>query len=131
MQAAILRAWRGTRRCAASSSSQLSGDDDTAVGFNAQGGVGCISVTANVAPKTVRAKCRPLCSGAIWRRRAQIEDKLAALHKVLFFEPSPAPAKYACSLLGLCTEDVRLPMIPCSDAAQGKVRAAMTHAGLL
>ena len=61
----------------------------------------------------------------------KLDEKLAPLHKALFVEPSPAPAKYACSLLGLCSEDVRLPLLACSDAAKAQIRAAMTHAGLI
>lgn len=109
---------------------QLSGDDPNAVGFNASGGRGCISVTANVAPKLCADMQNATLQGAFDAAR-QIEERLAELHKVLFIEPSPAPTKYACSLLGLCTEDVRLPIIPCSDAAKTKIRAVMTQAGLL
>jgi 4-hydroxy-tetrahydrodipicolinate synthase len=60
-----------------------------------------------------------------------IDDRLAPLHKALFIEPSPAPAKFACSLLGLCTDEVRLPLLVCSDAAKAQIKSAMTHAGLL
>jgi len=109
---------------------QLSGDDPSAVGFNAHGGVGCISVTANVAPKLCAQIQEATRKGAFAEARA-IDAGLAALHKAMFVEPSPAPAKYACSLLGLCTDEMRLPILPCSDAAKGKVRAAMTQAGLL
>lgn len=109
---------------------QLSGDDGSALGFNAHGGVGCISVTANVAPKLFAQMQDATLQGAFEAAR-QIDAKLAALHKALFVEPSPAPAKYACSLLGLCTDEVRLPIIPCSDGAKTTIRAAMTQAGLL
>jgi 4-hydroxy-tetrahydrodipicolinate synthase len=109
---------------------QLSGDDPNAVGFNASGGRGCISVTANVAPKLCAHLQDATLQGA-WDTARQIEERLAELHKVLFLEPSPAPAKYACSLLGHCTEDVRLPIIPCSDAAKAKIKAMMVQAGLL
>lgn len=109
---------------------QLSGEDATAVGFNAQGGVGCISVTANVAPRLC-AQLQEATLRGDYEAARSIDTKLAPLHKALFFEPSPAPAKYACSLLGLCTDEVRLPLIACSDAAKAQVRAAMTHAGLL
>jgi 4-hydroxy-tetrahydrodipicolinate synthase len=109
---------------------QLSGDDGSALGFAAHGGVGCISVTANVAPALCAELQDALAKGDFAAARA-IDDKLAPLHKALFVEPSPAPTKYACSLLGLCTDDVRLPMLPCSDAAKAHIRAAMTHAGLI
>lgn len=109
---------------------QLSGDDPNAIGFNAFGGRGCISVTANVAPKLCAQMQEAMLQGAYDTARA-IDDKLSPLHKALFCEPSPAPTKYACSLLGLCTDDVRLPIITCSDAAKAQVRSAMTHAGLI
>ncbi len=108
---------------------QLSGEDPSAVGFNAQGGRGCISVTANVAPKLCAQMQEATLQGAFEAART-IDAKLAALHKAMFVEPSPAPAKYACSLLGLCTDEVRLPLLACSDAAKAQVRAAMTQAGL-
>lgn len=109
---------------------QLSGDDPNAIGFIAQGGRGCISVTANVAPKLCAQMQEAALQGAFDTAR-DIDDKLAPLHKALFCEPSPAPTKYACSLLGLCTDEVRLPIIPCSDAAKTQIRSAMTHAGLI
>ncbi|MEZ5962148.1 MAG: 4-hydroxy-tetrahydrodipicolinate synthase [Hyphomonadaceae bacterium] len=109
---------------------QLSGDDPNAIGFNAQGGRGCISVTANVAPKLCSQMQDATLQGAFDTARA-IDDKLAPLHKALFCEPSPAPTKYACSLLGLCTDEVRLPIITLSDAGKAQVRSAMTHAGLI
>jgi len=109
---------------------QLSGDDPSAVGFNASGGRGCISVTANVAPKLCAEIQNVALRGAFDTAR-DLDARLADLHKILFIEPSPAPAKYACSLLGLCTEDVRLPIIPCSDAAKSKIKDAMVQAGLL
>ncbi len=108
----------------------LSGDDGSALGFNANGGVGCISVTANVAPKLFAQMQEATWRGDYGAARA-IDAKLAALHKALFIEPSPAPTKYACSLLGKCGEEVRLPMIPCSDAAKARILAAMKEAGLL
>jgi 4-hydroxy-tetrahydrodipicolinate synthase len=107
---------------------QLSGNDDSAVGFNAQGGRGCISVTANVAPELCAQMQNASLAGDYKTARA-INDRLAPLHKALFIEPSPGPIKYACSLLGLCTEDVRLPLLPPSDAAKVEVRAALAHAG--
>lgn len=109
---------------------QLSGEDPSAVGFNAHGGRGCISVTANVAPKLSAQMQEATLNGAFDAARA-IDDKLAPLHKALFAEPSPAPAKYACSLLGLCSDEVRLPLLVCSEAARAQIKAAMTHAGLL
>jgi 4-hydroxy-tetrahydrodipicolinate synthase len=109
---------------------QLSGDDPNAIGYNAMGGRGCISVTANVAPKLCAELQNAIRQGAFETARA-IDDQLAGLHKAMFVEPSPAPAKYGASLLGKCAEDVRLPIIPCSDGAKAAVRAAMTQAGLI
>ncbi|MEZ5958344.1 MAG: 4-hydroxy-tetrahydrodipicolinate synthase [Hyphomonadaceae bacterium] len=109
---------------------QLSGDDPNAIGFNAQGGRGCISVTANVAPNLCSQMQEASLQGAFDTARA-IDDKLAPLHRALFCEPSPAPAKYACSLLGICTDEVRLPIVTLSDAGKTQVRSAMTHAGLI
>lgn len=109
---------------------QLSGEDPSAIGFNAHGGRGCISVTANAAPKLCAQLQDATLQGDYAAARA-VDDKLAPLHKAMFCEPSPAPAKYACSLLGLCTDEVRLPLLACSDAAKTQIRSAMTHAGLI
>ncbi len=109
---------------------QLSGEDPTALGFNALGGRGCISVTANVAPKLCAQLQELTLQGAFEAARA-LDDKLAPLHKAMFAEPSPAPAKYAASLLGLCSDEVRLPLLACGEAAKAQIRAAMTHAGLI
>jgi 4-hydroxy-tetrahydrodipicolinate synthase len=108
----------------------LSGEDPTAVGFNAHGGTGCISVTANVAPRLCAQMQEATLKGAFEEARA-IDAKLAALHKAMFVEPSPAPAKYACSLLGFCSDEVRLPLLTLSEAGKTAVRAAMTQAGLI
>jgi 4-hydroxy-tetrahydrodipicolinate synthase len=109
---------------------QISGEDPSAIGFNAEGGNGVISVTANVAPKLSAQLQDATLRGDFEAARA-IDDKLAPLHKAMFCEPSPAPAKYACSLLNLCSDEVRLPLLACTDAAKAQVRAAMTHAGLI
>ena len=109
---------------------QLSGEDASALGFNALGGVGCISVTANAAPKLCAQMQAATLEGDFEAAR-EIDAKLAALHKAMFIEPSPAPAKYACSLLGLCTEEVRLPIIPVSEPGKAQIRQAMTQAGLI
>ncbi len=109
---------------------QLSGEDGSALGFNAHGGLGCISVTANVAPGLCAQMQEAALDGGFEAARL-IDAKLAPLHKALFCEPSPAPSKYACSLLGLCTEDVRLPLLICTDAAKARIKAAMIHAELL
>lgn len=109
---------------------QLSGDDPNAVGFNAFGGKGCISVTANVAPKLCAEMQEATFKGDYETART-IDVKLSALHKALFVEPSPAPTKYACALLGLCTEEIRLPLLPVTDAAKAVIKSAMTQAGIL
>ena len=108
----------------------LSGEDGSAIGFNAHGGSGCISVTANVAPKLCAQMQEATLRGDFAAARA-VDEKLSPLHKALFVEPSPAPAKYACSLLGLCSDEVRLPLVTCTDAAKARIKAAMTQAGLL
>ena len=109
---------------------QLSGEDQTALAFNVHGGVGCISVTANVAPKLVSDFQKASLAGD-QKTALEIEDKLTELHDVMFIEPSPGPVKYAASLLGLCEVDMRLPMTPITDETKIKVKAAMTKAGLL
>ena len=110
--------------------SLLSGEDGTAVGFNAMGGQGLISVTANVAPELC-ARLQDCCAAGDYGSAHDIDLKLSALHRALFMEPSPAPAKYALSKLGLCREDVRLPLIPVNAATREAVDAAMARAGLL
>ncbi len=110
---------------------QLSGEDPTAVGFNAMGGVGCISVTANVVPDKVAAMQNATLAGDYAAAR-KINDTLARLHRAMFLEASPAPAKYALSVLGLCTDEVRLPLVSVqSDAVKEEIRAAMKEAGVL
>lgn len=107
----------------------LSGDDPSALGYVAHGGHGVISVTSNVAPEA--------CTQRIDRARAgdftgalALQDALIGLDKALFADNSPAPAKWALAQLGLCADEVRLPLAPCSQAAQAQVRAAMHAAGL-
>lgn len=109
--------------------SQLSGDDPSALGFNAHGGVGCVSVTANVAPGLC-AKIQEATRRGDYGAARALDAKLVALHQALFAEPSPAPTKYACMVLGKCHEDVRLPLLACGEGAKARVRAAMTLAGL-
>ncbi len=109
---------------------QISGNDDTAVGYHALGGVGCISVTANVAPRAC-AQMQAACAKGDYAAARAINGKLAALHHALFIEPSPGGVKYAASLLGRCTEDTRLPILPPTDATKAIIRSAMVEAGLL
>jgi 4-hydroxy-tetrahydrodipicolinate synthase len=109
---------------------QLSGEDGTALGFNATGGVGCISVTANIAPRLC-ADFQNACAKGDYAKARELHERLMPLHDVLFCETSPTPVKYAASLIGKCEETVRLPLAPLSETSKAKVRAAMTKAGLL
>jgi len=109
---------------------QLSGEDATALAFNAQGGVGCISVTANIAP----AQCAAMQDA--WRKgdlatAYKYRDLLTPLHDSMFVETSPAPVKYAASLLGKSSDEVRLPLVAASESTRTTVRDAMKKAGLL
>jgi len=107
----------------------VSGEDITALGYMAHGGHGCISVTANVAPKLC-SQFQEACMQGAFENALKLQDRLTPLHDALFVEPSPAPVKYAASLLGLCTDEVRLPLVTATDSARAKVRAAMAHAGV-
>lgn len=109
---------------------QLSGEDATALGFNAHGGVGCISVTANVAPRLCSQFQAATLRGDFEEARS-LQDRLMPLHDAMFAEPSPGPAKYGVSLLGHCSDEVRLPVTTISDACKAQVKDAMVHAGLL
>ena len=109
---------------------QLSGEDATALGFNAHGGQGCISVTANVAP-ALCSEFQIACLNGDYARGLEIQDRLMPLHRALFLESSPAPVKYAAGLLGLCRDEVRLPLVAISDPTRTAVREAMQVAGLL
>ena len=109
---------------------QLSGEDGTVAGFLAQGGHGCISVVANVAPKQ-SAQMHEAWAAQDMDTFHSLRDALSLLATDLFCESNPAPVKYAASLLGKCSDEVRLPLLPASVDAQVKVRAAMEHAGLL
>ncbi|MDB5733636.1 MAG: 4-hydroxy-tetrahydrodipicolinate synthase [Alphaproteobacteria bacterium] len=107
----------------------ISGEDGTALGYNAHGGHGCISVTANVAPRLCAEFQAASLSGDFAKAR-EYQDKLMPLHDAMFCEPSPAPAKFGVSLLGRCLPDVRLPLVEATDAARAQVKAAMQGAGL-
>ncbi len=108
----------------------LSGDDATALAFLAQGGSGVISVTSNVAPKICAAMQAAWRSGEL-REAQRINEILAPLNRALFLETSPSPVKYAASLLGLSTAEVRLPLCEVKDTTKSKVRDAMARAGLV
>lgn len=109
---------------------QLSGEDGTALAFMAHGGHGCISVTSNVAPRLC-AEFQAACLKGDYKAALALQDRLLPLHTNLFLETNPSPVKYALSLLGKIAPDVRLPLVPVSNATQTAVRAAMVHAGLL
>ena len=113
---------------------QLSGEDGTALEFNMRGGVGCISVTANVAAKL----CSEFQEASISKNNSnllskakQINEKLMPLHKSLFIESSPSPVKYAASLLNLCSDEVRLPLVKITEPTKKSVKSAMTYANLI
>jgi 4-hydroxy-tetrahydrodipicolinate synthase len=109
---------------------QLSGEDATALGFNAHGGRGCISVTANVAPRLCAEFQKATLAGD-YAKALEYQDRLMPLHEAIFMEPGVAGAKYALSVLGHCTEEVRSPLLPPTDRVKESIRAAMVHAGLL
>ena len=113
---------------------QLSGEDGTALEFNMRGGVGCISVTANIAPKL----CSEFQEASISKNKSnllakakQINEKLIPLHKALFIESSPSPVKYGASLLKLSSDEVRLPLVKITDKTKKSVKTAMLHANLI
>ena len=110
---------------------QLSGDDELALPFNAAGGAGCISVTANVAPKLC-AEFQAACAANDLKTARQLNDKLYPLHYAMFEDASPGPVKYAMSrVLDYVAEELRLPLVNCNAAAREAVDAALVHAGLL
>jgi 4-hydroxy-tetrahydrodipicolinate synthase len=109
---------------------QLSGEDALALAFMAHGGHGCISVTANVAPRLC-AEFQNACLAGDFRRALEIHDRLMPLHDALFVETSPGPVKYAASRLGLCKASTRLPLAPVSEQTKAAVDAALEKTGLL
>jgi len=109
---------------------QLSGEDGTALEFNMRGGVGCISVTANVAAKLC-SEFQEACLSKNNNKAKEINQKLMPLHKSLFIESNPSPVKYAASLLKLSSEDVRLPLVKVTDKTKIIVKEAMHTAGLV
>ena len=109
---------------------QLSGEDATALGFNAHGGVGCISVTANVAP-CLCAEFQAATLRGDYTAALALQDRLMPLHEAIFLEPGLVGAKYGLARLGLCSEDVRLPLVGLTDGVKARMDAAMRHAGLI
>jgi 4-hydroxy-tetrahydrodipicolinate synthase len=113
---------------------QLSGEDGTALEFNLRGGVGCISVTANIAPKLCsefQELSLPNNNSNLLAKAKKINDILTPLHNSLCIESNPSPVKYGASLLKLCSEDVRLPLVKVTDETKKAVRSAMSHANLI
>jgi 4-hydroxy-tetrahydrodipicolinate synthase len=109
---------------------QLSGEDATALGFNAHGGTGCISVTANVAPKLCAEFQNALLDGH-FTKALDYQDHLMPLHTAIFLEPGVCGAKYALSRLGRCSEEVRLPLTPLTEATKAQIDEAMRLVGLI
>jgi 4-hydroxy-tetrahydrodipicolinate synthase len=109
---------------------QLSGEDATALGFNAHGGVGCISVTSNVAPRLC-AEFQAACQAGDYANALILQDKLMPVHKAMFIEPNPSGAKYALSKLGRMENVLRSPLVQIESATAAKIDEAMRHAGLV
>ena len=109
---------------------QLSGEDATALPYLAAGGHGCISVTANIAPKLLSEMHAAWWAGDI-KTAQTIHQKLLPLHDAMFCEASPGPVKYAASLLGICTAETRLPLCEIADSSKAQVKAGLVSAGLL
>ena len=107
----------------------LSGDDPSALGYVAHGGHGCISVTSNIAPGPCAAMFEACLAGEFSRGR-EIHDRIIRLHRALFLDASPAPAKFALARLGLCQEDARLPITRCHPSHHAEIIAAMAEAGV-
>lgn len=108
----------------------LSGEDMTALGFNAHGGQGCISVTSNVAPRLC-SQFQNACQQGNYAEALAIQDRLVHLHKNLFIEPNPQGVKYAASRLNLCRNEFRLPLVPVAKSTEQAIDSALIHAGLL
>jgi 4-hydroxy-tetrahydrodipicolinate synthase len=108
----------------------LSGEDMTALGFNAHGGTGCISVTANVAPRLC-SQLQELSLAGDFKAALAIQDKLVHLHRNLFLEPNPTAVKYAANRLNLCANELRLPLVPITKPTEDAIDFALRHAGLI
>lgn len=108
----------------------LSGEDGTAVAYNIGGGSGCISVSANIAPRLC-AQVQELALAGKWQQARELQDKLIPLHQAMFIEPNPAGPKYALSLLGLAKEDCRIPVVPLQESTKVRIRQVMEDLGLI
>ena len=109
---------------------QISGNDDMALGFMAHGGIGCISVSANVAPRLC-ADFQDACHAGDWVMARELQDRLYPLHAALFTDASPAPTKYALDKLGHMAGELRLPLTPASETSRQAVDSALAHAGIV
>ena len=109
---------------------QLTGNDDNALDFNKRGGVGAISVTANIAPKLLSEMHQAWSTGDIVKAQS-INERLMSLHDAMFCEASPGPVKYAAKLLGLCGAETRLPLCEIAPASKACVESALNRAGLM
>ena len=109
---------------------QLSGEDSTALGFNAHGGQGCISVTANIAPRLC-SEFQAACADGHFDKALALQDRLMPLHKAIFIEPNPTGVKYALSKLGHLENRLRSPLVPIDASTEDAIDAALRHAGLL
>lgn len=109
---------------------QLSGEDATALGFMAHGGAGCISVASNVAPRLC-AEFQNACMAGDFKKALALQDRLMPLHEVLFIETNPSPVKYAVSRVGFGTADVRLPMVPLSEASRRAIDKVLSDLDLV
>ena len=126
----LARPWKERQLIKREDFTWLSGEDATQVSYNVAGGHGCISVTANIAPRLV-AQVQKLCEENKWQEARELQDKLMVLHGLMFKEPSPAGAKYAASLLGLCTAECRLPIMPLSEGVKAEIKEQMQILGLI
>jgi 4-hydroxy-tetrahydrodipicolinate synthase len=126
----LARPWIERQVIDASSFCWISGEDATAVSYNLSGGQGCISVSANIAPKLCAQMQQATLDGD-WETAVAIQDRLIPLHQAMFAEPSPAGAKYAASLLGKCTADCRLPVVELSDATKQRIESVMRSLELI
>lgn len=124
------RPWLERQLITKSDFTWLSGEDSTQVSYNVAGGCGVISVTANIAPKLV-AEVQKATLDNDYAKARMLQDRLMSIHKLMFREPSPGPAKYAASLLGLCSEEVRMPILPISQALRDDIKAQMQKLELI
>ena len=109
---------------------QLCGNDDIALGFNAHGGQGCISVVANIAPK-LSAEFQSAMANSDYKSALTLQDKLLPLHRAAFLEPNPCPTKFALEVLGKCTGEIRSPLVEIDKKTKDQMLNALTHAGLI